>query len=322
MILALFLGLNTSLSVQGQDIHFSQIDINPALFNPAYSGFFEGNGRMGVNYRNQWASVSEPYQTFSLTGEASIIRNKKHRLGFNLGVFAFSDHAGALRYGTTAGDVVMSVYHGIGNRGSSILSIAGAIGCGESGFDPNNASMSEIESFPNNQVFFTNLSAGIALFHQINDIIFMKVGFSGQHLNRPLISYLGNGTTYLEPKFNGYSRVNVSVSDYVSVMPMAALQLQSQFHELIYGCDVKFFLDQALSRQINLLAGVLVRHGDAIIFDLGVDYNALTIALSYDANISKLASASHTIGAIEIGVTYKLISSPEARRKAISCPTF
>ena len=31
-----------------QDIHFSQIDLNPVLFNPAYAGFFEGKARFGL----------------------------------------------------------------------------------------------------------------------------------------------------------------------------------------------------------------------------------------------------------------------------------
>lgn len=316
------MSLYSTTTVIAQDIHFSQIDINPTLFNPAYTGFFEGNGRFGINYRNQWASVSEPYQTFSFAGEASIIRNKKHRIGVNLGVFAYSDHAGALRYGTTAGDAILSVYHGIGNRGTSLISLAGAIGCGQAGFDPTHAITSEAETFETNQSFFTNISAGVAFFHQFNAQAFAKIGFSGQHLNRPVLSYMGSGDAYLEPKFNGYFRLNYTFSDYFAITPLTAIQIQDNYHEFIYGIGAKYYVDQTLARQISLLGGITMRHNDAIIFDLGMDYNAMSISVSYDANISKLASASHTIGAFEIGLTYKFVSSPEARRKAISCPIF
>ena len=99
----LFLG-NTI--AQGQSIHFSQIDINPTLFDPAYAGLYDGQGRFGVNYRNQWASVSEPYQTFSLTAEMSLMRNRRMRNGLNVGLYAYTDRAGALNYGTTAADII------------------------------------------------------------------------------------------------------------------------------------------------------------------------------------------------------------------------
>lgn len=322
MILPLCISLCTTTKVEGQDIHFSQIDINPVLFNPSYSGFFEGNGRVGVNYRNQWASVSEPYQTFSLSAEVSLYRNKRHRFGVNVGTFAYSDHAGTLNYGTTAGDLILSAYHGIGGRGNTLLSAAASIGCGQSGFNPANAITTELETFETNEAFFTNVSAGIAIFHQFNDQVFAKIGFSGQHLNRPQLSYLSNEDAFLEPKYNGYCRFNFDLSEFVCLMPVAAMQIQKNYHEAIYGIDAKYYYSQDFVKQINFLAGILVRHNDAIIFNLGMDYNTLTLALSYDANISKLASASHTIGAFEIGVTYRFISSPEARKKAISCPTF
>ena len=59
---------------QGQDIHFSQVDADPVLLNPAYSGFYEGVGRFGMVYRNQWASVSIPYQTLAVSGEMALWR--------------------------------------------------------------------------------------------------------------------------------------------------------------------------------------------------------------------------------------------------------
>ncbi len=44
-----------------QDLHFSQYFNSPFLVNPANTGFIpDGEYRLGINYRNQWASLGNP----------------------------------------------------------------------------------------------------------------------------------------------------------------------------------------------------------------------------------------------------------------------
>jgi hypothetical protein len=58
-------------SGSAQDIHFSQFYNTPILVNPAFTGFINGNYRFAALYRNQWASVTVPYQTINATDELS-----------------------------------------------------------------------------------------------------------------------------------------------------------------------------------------------------------------------------------------------------------
>jgi hypothetical protein len=51
--------------LQAQDIHWSQFQSSPLNLNPALSGFFDGDYRFVLNHRNQWKSVTTPYNTFS-----------------------------------------------------------------------------------------------------------------------------------------------------------------------------------------------------------------------------------------------------------------
>ena len=81
-------------SAKAQDIHFSMLDLDPLLFNPAYSGFFDGVGRFGVIYRNQWASVTTPFQTISATAELSLTRSKRNHNGLSIGAWVSNDRAG------------------------------------------------------------------------------------------------------------------------------------------------------------------------------------------------------------------------------------
>ena len=49
-----------------QSIHFSQYYNAPMLLNPANTALMpENDYRLGINYRNQWASIPVPYNTFS-----------------------------------------------------------------------------------------------------------------------------------------------------------------------------------------------------------------------------------------------------------------
>ena len=82
----LLIGMMAWGALAAQDIHFSQVDADPVLLNPAYSGFYQGAGRFGLIYRNQWASVSVPYQTFAVTGEMALWRSSNQRNGLSAGL--------------------------------------------------------------------------------------------------------------------------------------------------------------------------------------------------------------------------------------------
>src|SRR6266540_3395245 len=52
-----------------QDPHFSQFFEAPLLRNPSLAGLFAGDIRIQGVYRNQWGSVTTPYQTGSFNME-------------------------------------------------------------------------------------------------------------------------------------------------------------------------------------------------------------------------------------------------------------
>jgi hypothetical protein len=56
---------------KAQDIHFSQFNETPVLINPAMS-CTAFDTRIIANYKNQWASVTSPYQTYGISIERAI----------------------------------------------------------------------------------------------------------------------------------------------------------------------------------------------------------------------------------------------------------
>ena len=58
-----------AMSLNAQDIHFSQFYLSPLNLNPAMTGVMNCNVRLVANYRNQWASVlkSNAFNTYSVS---------------------------------------------------------------------------------------------------------------------------------------------------------------------------------------------------------------------------------------------------------------
>src|ERR1035437_7465710 len=81
----------------GQSIHFSQYYNAPMLLNAANTGLMpENDYRLGMNYRNQWAAIPVPYNTFSAWGDCKIggnANNTNHNNWLGIGFAFFNDKA-------------------------------------------------------------------------------------------------------------------------------------------------------------------------------------------------------------------------------------
>lgn len=309
-------------ALQAQDIHFSQVDADPLLLNPAYAGFYQGAGRFGMVYRNQWASVSIPYQTLAVTGEVAMWRGNVLHNGVSLGVSFFGDNAGSLHYGTTSAHLSLAYYQAINRVANSVLSFGIEGGYAQSGFDPSQALVRDPgESFDAPQINYPLLALGVAWYYQPTGDFHLKVGFSARNLNRPNISYMGLDEVYLHRRYSLFARAEYRHWQHISLMPVLMLQTQGQHREIVYGADLKWYIEEGGAHESSIRAGVAMRQADAVIANLMLEYDALLFTFCYDANISGLAAASHTIGAFEVGLVYRLPQSAK-KTKALKCPMY
>ena len=307
------------ISASAQDIHFSMLDLDPLLFNPAYSGFFDGTGRFGVVYRNQWATVSTPFQTVSATAELSLMRSNRNRNGLSAGLWVTSDRAGSLDYGATTVSAIASYFQALGD-GSNLLSLGLEGGLGQVGFNPNNIELPEgTEPLPSTHAFYPTLGVGVAWFRQWSDLLYTKAGLSMRNINEPDISYLETGGSRLARRWNFYARGEWRGWEQWSLLPVVGFQHQGAYSELVYGFDARWYLNERPRDYLVLSAGVVGRHADAACINFAVLWHEWTFAFSYDANLSRLAEASHTIGAFELGVMY-MIGKKDKKRSALPCP--
>ena len=304
-----------------QDMHFSMPDASPALLNPAYTGFFEGKGRFGVAYRNQWATVTNPYQTLAATAEVSMARRRYQRDGVSIGAQVAADREGTLRYGSRSATAMLSYYKAVGR--SALLSVGVQGGVGFSGFDASDARFGEVEeTLGDHAVHYPLLAAGMAAYWQPSDLLSMKVGVAGHNLNRPNISHLGLDDVYLERRYNIYARAEWRYWGAIAVLPMAMAQWQRNYSELLVGSDVKWYVTEDGGRYLAFSGGLYYRFRDALLATLSLDYNAFLFALAYDANFSKLTPASRSVGAFELQVIYRMGKTSRVRYKTLPCPIF
>ena len=295
------------------------LDLDPLLFNPAYSGFFDGTGRFGIIYRNQWASVSTPFQTLTATAELSLMRNSRNRNGISAGLWLTTDRAGSLDYGASTASAIVSYYQALGD-GSNLISIGVEGGVGQVGFNLNNIDLSDgIETFPSTHAFYPTLGAGAAWFCQWSDRLYTKAGFSTRNINEPDISYLTTGGSRLSRHWNLYLRGEWRTGTLLGVLPVLGYQHQGAYSELVYGCDMRWYLNERPRDYLVIGAGLTCRHADAASINLAVMWHEWTFAFCYDANLSRLAEASHTLGAFELGVLY-LIGKKDKKHGALPCP--
>lgn len=306
----------------GQDIHFSQVDTDPMLLNPAYAGFFDGRGRVGIVYRNQWATISAPFQTFGVTGELAVWRSSNRHRGISVGGSFFNDHAGTLRYGTTSAHLSLAYFSAIGKYGNNYLSIGIDGGLAQNGFDPTNASMEDpSETFGTHHGRYPLLGMGAAWYYQPSSDFHTKVGLSVHNLNRPDITLSGLDAAWLERRYSLFARAEWRRWESLSLMPTVMVQTQGRHKELLYGADIKWYLEENGRHQSSLRAGMALRHGDALLANLIIEYDALVFAFCYDANISDLVAASGGVGALEVGVVYR-IPNADRRKMRIKCPAY
>ncbi len=304
-----------------QDIHFSQVDADPVLLNPAYSGFYEGLGRFGVVYRNQWASVSVPFSTLAASGEMAVWRGGGRR-GLSVGGTLFADKAGTLNYGTVSGHLSTAYYQALNRSGSSVLSVGVEVGWAQSGFDPSQAQMEQAgEGFEVRKIQYPLLAAGLAWYWQPTPDFHLKAGLSLRNLNRPNISYMKLDETYLARRYSLFARAEYRCWQSISLLPVLMTQVQGKHREVVFGGDVKWYIEEGGSREVSLRAGVAMRAADALIANLMLEYNSLLFTFSYDANISGLAVASGGMGAFEAGLVYRLAKGNK-KTKALKCPQY
>jgi type IX secretion system PorP/SprF family membrane protein len=327
-----------SLTLNAQDLHFSQWFNEPLLTNPANTGFIpDADYRLGANYRNQWSTVmAEPYKTMSIWGDAQVFRNRIESGWLGLGGAILHDVAGASSLSTT--EVYASIaYHQMVGL-SSLLSIGFNTGWVNKRinnsnlkfpdqfdgkfFDTNVPTSVTIDQ-PNVNYFDMQVGMNYAYFPDKNT--YVNAGFSVQHLNQARESFFNTDPVgyddRIQPRVIAFLNGSFKTSDMVIINPMAYYTEQASAHELVAGFNVQYNLSGDGDQQ--LIGGLYYRPNDAIIPMVGFIYKNIRLMFTYDVTTSSLTQYNNGNGAWEFAVIRPgYYSDYTGDRHQTLCPSF
>lgn len=323
-----------AISVQAQDLHFSQFFNTPLTTNPANTGFIpDADFRLGANYRNQWSSImSQPYKTMSAFGDVQLLRDKFENGWLGLGGVILSDVAGSgsLRSTKIYGSLAYHQMLGL----SSLLSAGFNIGWANKTIDVSKLKFPDQfdgkffdNTLPtsvvltNNNVSYMDMQAGMNYAYFPQENVYINAGYSIQHVNRPRESFFSDNTNngIIPMRHIGFINALLKVNDRVIINPNAYFTTQAGATELMFGMNANYNLSESGEKQ--LIAGLYYRLNDAITPMLGFELGSTKFTFSYDVTMSGLNKYNSYRGATEFSIIKKGIFTENADRQSL-CPHF
>ena len=344
-IIKLLPALLLTISLQAQDIHFSNYTNTPLYTNPALTGYMNGNHRLQVVHRNQWSSVLKQYsyQTIHASYDFNICLGGDY---LSMGLSAVADKAGAFGF-TNALPSFNFAYHKQLSR-FRYLSAGAAGGALHYRIDPSvftfatqfdgytyDPNMETREEFAAESNTVLNLATGLFMYDTEQQWAF---GFAMDHLNQPKYSFLtdeGELGNNLNIRFTTHGSVAVPLTKdgfRRQLVLRGMFMAQSLFGDngqwqSMLGTWWKFNFnrpDQPIQEFILGLSGRISGHaeGQPVTFDAAVvsvvyDADFFAINLNYDVNLSKLVPVSTLQGGYELGLTFRFGGH---KSDCVTCP--
>ncbi len=297
-----------------QDLHFSQYFNAPLLVNPANTGFTpDGDYRLGINYRTQWASVSNPYKTFSAFGDAQIFGDRFENGWIGVGGALLRDVAGTGNLTSTRafGSVAYHQAVGLGSlfsAGFNVGYVNKRIDFTKLTFDNQwNGKFFDVgiptgEAFVTNNINYFTLQAGVNYAYYPTENAYFNVGFSASHINRPRESFFDATVAdqQIQPRFTAFANGSFKVAEQWILNPNVYVSKMSTAMEVVGGINAQ--RDLSGDGNTQLIMGAYYRLNDAIIPLVGFQQNGYRLTFNYDATMSGLQPYNGTRGAYEISI--------------------
>jgi type IX secretion system PorP/SprF family membrane protein len=319
------------VAIQAQDLHFSQFYEAPLLRNPALAGLYEGDIRVQGVYRNQWNSVSYPFQTGSINAEYKFKVGKGEDF-LTLGGQVMYDKAGTVQLKTVHLLPAVNFHKSLSKERISYLSLGFMGGVVNRNLDRSrvttnnqydgffyNGALPDGENFVGSYSY-ADMSVGLSYNTSFGaeDRHLLFGGIAYHHFNKPMNSFYRNISHLPKWVLSGGLKFNIDDLSYVTFHGDYTQQLP--FKELVVGGLYSRSLGDESMQGTVVHAGSYYRYEDAIIPVIKLEVNRLSVGMSYDINISKLAAASLNRGGFELSLSW-FMNRPE-HADIILCPKF
>jgi type IX secretion system PorP/SprF family membrane protein len=320
------------------DIHFSQFYETSILRNPAMTGVFSDDYKVGLYYRNQWSSITNPYRTTMISAESHFSVSHTSDDFVSFGVLGYSDRAGSVDQRITTFYPAINYNKSINPNHNTYLSVGFTGGYVQYSFDPTkstfnnqyqngkyNSANPTLENIPSAKMDMWDLGVGLNLntsTGEDNNTTYI-IGLSGYHFTKPKLSYYGREGVTQNIRWNMNGTINRYFNEEVTMQVQANLALQGAYKEIMAGFMVNYTKRlQDASAVFVMSGGLFYRYGDAVIPVVKVKYNAMALAISYDVNVSTLKQASNLQGGYELTLFYTGNFTDKGPARKTVCPKY
>ncbi len=324
-----------------QDVHFSQVDMTPLSYNPAFTGMFYGKLRANAMYRSQWNNITNGYTTQAVSLDYPMYSNGAGDYLAN-GIAVYNDKAGDGNLSSLSALVSFAYHKTFGGNGNSFSGSDLAVGL-QGGYAQKSVDLTKLyfgDEFHNgvfnqgttadksmgNNVNYYIVNAGISFAQATGPKFSYVLGVSANNINQPNDNILKKAGTeaVLDMRLCGNLGIIWKAGDRLSLRPMVMYQTQASATELIAGNEFNFAMTgQYGETQFtpSIFVGGYLRNGDAMIFNAGFEAANFRVAAAYDFNISELNTVSNGNGGFEIGLRY-ISPYKYSRYRSIPCSRF
>lgn len=311
-----------------QDPHFSQYFSSPLTFNPAFSGHFDGQHRLALNYRNQWSGVGDPYITGTVSFDTKIMQN---RIGSNdrwgLGVHALYDKTAGGIYQSNYLSLSTGFHKGLDAEGDQSIGIGVQATLARSSIDFSklyfnnqfngdnfDLSIPSGETMNNRSVSYADLNAGILYNYKDESGNRFTFGAAMYHVLKPKLTYFSTTTNTLTSRYTVHASVTFPVNDQDQLFFSAHMMQQGGASAYTAGTAYGFALD---ATETELYLGAWLRARDALYPYAGLRTPAYQLGLSYDITSSDIQRQQKMAGSLELSFQYFFTEG--IRKKGIPC---
>ena len=314
-----------------QDIHFSMFYASPLTLNPALTGANDGTYRVAAIYRNQWQSVSTPYNTFAGSFDIKLLQEKLKNDVFGVGALIQSDQSGDGKLTSTSAMLSAAFHKGLDKNHKHFIGLGAQFAFTQnslkwqqlafpdqfSGTDFN-INQSNGENISKPTVNFFDMNMGLLQQSTFNDIVGNMTGFSIYHLVEPNESFLGQHVK-LADRFAVHEGLRLRAVKNFYICPNFIFQYQNKAQEINLGSSFEYHIPGPKTETVASIGG-WYRIGDAAIVTAGLEYYKVRAMFAYDINTSSLKPATNERGAFELCIIYTGIIKTKSLNLPILVP--
>ena len=314
IILLVSMCLFSVLAGKAQDLQFSLPQMNPLFINAANTGNFKGNWRISANFRNQQVVTAEPFRTASASvdGKLNIVGRS-----VGAGLFIVNDESGigGLNYNKVYASLgyrfdLNNNYISIGVQPGYVFAAVNDWNTWDNTSGSFSAPSGE-ENF-NESANYLDINLGILWSRSIG-IADARLGVNFFHINKPAVSFLeGDDREDLMSLVN--AGVKINLTDRLYLEPSFLLMARSGVSLTSLGSMIGYKMPGNKTSLKNVFGGFYIQNGlldelNTLALTAGVTINRIDLGIAYDMNIGNYSVAAGSMGAFEIAVIYRNITT-------------